>query len=492
MRYGRGVRDVGYARISKDDLLLGRGVGRQEQDVRTTSERTGGTLVEMLVDNDTSASRYSKKRRVGYQRLLELVRAGVAERVIAYDLDRLLRQPRELEDLIDLVEERPGFAVVNLAGSLDLTSGDGRFIARVLVAKAAKESDDTSRRLKRSNDQYAAEGRPHGARGFGYACYRHRPESDCPPGCEHEGHKVCWVADCPHDGISIVPSEAALIRQAATDFLAGESLTGIARQWNELGVPTPQRRRPWNGTIVRALLVGPRIAGLRAHRGEVVGPGAWEPIIDRATHEAIKRVLNDPGRRRKNPPRRQAFTGILRTPDGVPMVRSIIRGKYLTYQPQAGRGKITDGNYVTVSAPNVERYILELLFVAAEDGSLAKRRAASKRRRPVPVTEDPADIEAEMRQLAVDRGEGLISRAEWLAARRPLEDRLARAQAAAGGTEGSAGDVPTNLRDEWEGLSVDRQRAILGAVFERVIIHPAERKGGPGLDPRRIEPVWRD
>ena len=109
-------------------------MARQSEDIAAVCERHGWELVEVLTDNDISASRYSKKPRPGYGRLLAAIVAGV-DRAVAYDVDRLLRQPRQLEDLIDLCEQRNGaFQLHNVNGELDLTTGGGRFIARMLVA----------------------------------------------------------------------------------------------------------------------------------------------------------------------------------------------------------------------------------------------------------------------------------------------------------------------------------------------------------------------
>ena len=52
------------------------------------------------VDNDFSAT--NGKRRPAYQQMLTDIRAGEIDRIGVWDLDRLYRQPRELEDLIDL------------------------------------------------------------------------------------------------------------------------------------------------------------------------------------------------------------------------------------------------------------------------------------------------------------------------------------------------------------------------------------------------------
>lgn len=479
-------RDVGYGRISTDQLRQGLGVTRQHEDIRSTSERTGGTLVAFHSDNDVSASRYTRKARHGYDQVLALVRADAVDRIIVYDLDRLLRRPAELEELIDLVEARPGFTVVNVAGEIDLTTSDGRFIARILVAKAAKESDDISRRTRRQIEQVASTGRPRTSkRAFGYSCIR---------------DPACQLPGCLHDGVSVLPGEAELLRQAARDVLAGESLTGIARRWNAAGVLTPQTGRPWSTPVVRQVLLGPRAAGLRAHRGAVVAVGTWEPILDRDTHDALVRLLTDPDRRRKNPPRRQPFTGILFDSSGRPMTTATATHrngrKQRTYRTDPGRhpgpGRVEAK--VTISAEPLEELVEELLFLHVESGAVAERAQARRRRQPQPVAgDDLASLESDLRALAEDHGAGRISRLEWLAARRPLQARLERARAAreAAAAVDVADDLPPDVRARWASYSPDRKRAILAAVFDRVVVHPATRRG-PLFDERRVEPIWRE
>jgi site-specific DNA recombinase len=48
------------------------------------------------------------------------------------------------------------------------------------------------------------------------------------------------------------------------------------------------------------VLVSPRIAGPRENRGEIVGEAAWPAIIDRATHDRLVGLLEDPSRRRES------------------------------------------------------------------------------------------------------------------------------------------------------------------------------------------------
>lgn len=49
------------------------------------------------------------------------------------------------------------------------------------------------------------------------------------------------------------------------------------------------------------------------------------------------------------------------------------------------------------------------------------------------------------------------------------------------------GSVP---RSQWPSLNLDRQRAIVKAVLDHVIIHPG-KMGTRYVDPQRAEPIWR-
>lgn len=133
---------------------------RQKEDILALAERLGVDIVKWYEENDTTA--FKKKRirlpngrsvwrviRPEFREILADYEDGKIDGVIFYDLDRLARQPRDLEDLIDQVEyhKRP---VVTVTGELDLRTANGRTMARVLVAMANKSSEDTSRRVARA------------------------------------------------------------------------------------------------------------------------------------------------------------------------------------------------------------------------------------------------------------------------------------------------------------------------------------------------------
>lgn len=495
-------RDIGLARISKDDLRMGQGTGRQEKDVRKMAGETGGEIIEMFIEDDTPASRFSTKERRKYARMVELLRSGARDRIVVWRLDRLLRIPRMLEDLIDLCEERP-FLVLSVTGSLDLRTAEGRKYARDRVSDAAYESDVKSERLKRAFDEQAELGLAHaGYRAFGYACNGLRPcegEGCCHDRpCEHRPrHKrCCRIPGCPHDGMTLIGPEAEVWRQGAMDMLAGAvTLKGLARRWNAAGFPTPNDYKDWDGASVKCTLINPRAAGLRVHRGEAVGKAAWEPIVDEVTHKRLVRLLTDPSRDRRLPSRRTPFTGLFTNIEGVRLLRNS-DGKAVYRCPPGG----PPGTFVQIVAEPLERLAVALLFEEVESGRVHERLAARRRARAEQQTaaENPDDIRAELVQLAEDKANPDIglSREEWLAQRDVLTRRLKKAEEADEAPPDALALIDPDIRQRWAkpedkgGYSDDRKGAILRAVFERIIVHRVGKRG-PAVNHDRVEPIYK-
>jgi hypothetical protein len=82
-------------------------------------------------------------------------------------------------------------------------------------------------------------------------------------------------------------------------YLAGESLRPLCTWLTDQGIATVTGS-PWRSPTLRGLLRSGRIAGLREHLGEVVGPGRWAAITvpadrDRVLARMAERALS--GRR---------------------------------------------------------------------------------------------------------------------------------------------------------------------------------------------------
>jgi Resolvase, N terminal domain len=90
-------------------------------------------VVGVYTDNDVSASK--GKARPAYRRLLDDLAAGVADAVIVWDLDRLHRRPKELEEFLELADQHH-IALASVGGDVDLASPQGRLVARIKAGPA--------------------------------------------------------------------------------------------------------------------------------------------------------------------------------------------------------------------------------------------------------------------------------------------------------------------------------------------------------------------
>jgi DNA invertase Pin-like site-specific DNA recombinase len=465
-----GVGSAGvYARISDDHEGRGLGVARQVKECREEAARRGWPVGDVYVDNDRSA--YRGKRRPEFVRLVEDLKAGDRDAVIVYHQDRLTRSPRELEDFVDLYEAvgLRGFASAS-GGTYDLASGDGRLMARVQGAFARKESDDKSRRGRSKHRQLAEAG---AVSGGGTRPYGYGP-----------------------DRTTVVPGEAAVLRDAAQRVLAGESLRSITADLNDRGIPTVRGGR-WNPVTLRQMLVSARIAGMRSLGEEIVAQAVWPQIIDARTSARLRALLLDPARRTSRPVRRYVLAGLLRCGKCETVLVSRPRRdgtrRYVcpTGEPHGGCGGV-----VTLAEP-VERWLTEAVLYRLDSPQMARAMHGAQRDDVAAAAADAELNDALTRQddLAALFAASQISRREWLAARAPIQTRVARAkQRVAQCTRAPLIDEyvghSARLRRRWDALNLDRQRAIIAAVLDHAIVGPALR-GRKTFDPARITPVWK-
>jgi len=197
-----------YCRISDDREGRGLGVARQERECRELAARKGWEVVGVFTDNDISA--YARKPRPAYRALLDALRD--LDVVVVFAADRLTRHPAELEELIEQLEAHRVDVAPVTGGERDLTTPDGRLVARIEGAVARRESEAKAARTRSKQRELAEAGRPRGggARAFGYE----------------------------RNGIDVAPAEAEIIREAARRVLAGESVRSIVIDLTDRKVPT--------------------------------------------------------------------------------------------------------------------------------------------------------------------------------------------------------------------------------------------------------------
>lgn len=71
--------------------------------------------------------------------MMDALRAGRLDALVCWDVDRLTRTPRELEDVVDLAEHR-GVALASVGGEIDLATPQGRLTARIKASVARERA----------------------------------------------------------------------------------------------------------------------------------------------------------------------------------------------------------------------------------------------------------------------------------------------------------------------------------------------------------------
>lgn len=459
-----------YARISADVEGKSLGLQRQLEDCRKLAAERGWVVGHEYVDNDISA--YSGKARPGYEAMCSDLAAGVRDAVIVYNLDRLHRRPVELEEFVALCEAAGVNQVATVTADIDLGNDDGLFMARIFAAFAAKESGRKSARMKRKYEQKAAQGLPHGPnRPFGY----------------------------DDDKITIRDAEAEVVRQLVVRVIAGESVNSLTAWLNETDVK-PVRGGRWASTAVRNIVSSPRIAGLRAYKGEVVGEAAWEPIIPVAQRDQVLAALSVRSWNRKRSPRKYLLSGLCRCGRCQSRMFSAARLEAGAHKRRYVCSSSPDHGgcgRMTVVADPLEKLIADAVLTRLDSKVLADALAGKVRANP-----DTAALSAEVEQAQARLDEltglyssGAITAREWIMARDPITDTISRlrreiADTADTGPLAELAGKGSVLRAQWDDLGLDRCHAIIRAVVDHVVIKPG-KPGARGLDMGRIDPIWR-
>lgn len=445
------IRCALYLRISLDATGQQLAITRQREDCRKIATDRGWVTVAEYVDNSISASD-SLKARPGYEALLRAYRDRKFDALICYDLDRLTRQPRQLEDWIDAAE-KDGLLLVTGNGEADLTTDGGRLFARIKLAVARAEVERKSARQKRAALQRAELGRvPAGVRLTGYAT----------------------------DG-TVIPDEAATVRAMFDRFAAGDSLKGIAGWLTEHGVPT-RGGGSWHFSTIRTILTNPRYAGRAVYlrQRENGQRGQWEPIVDDATFDLVQAKLADPRRRTQTGTDRRHLgsglylCGTCRTP-----VRAWSGGRY----------RCPDG-CVTRSQPPIDDLIVRVVRARLARPDFADLLAAG-RDDTRPLTDTLTRLRTRVTVIEADYDAGLIDGQRYRVATEKVRAEISQVEA-------QLARVSTGRA--WDGVGADpvaafdaaplmlRRAMVAGLVVVRLAHVPRGRKG---FDPETvlIDPV---
>ena len=440
----------------------------QIEACREAAKRLKVDVVAELVEPPSTSGYQNRGRsRPKFQELLNLIRAGEVDCVIAFKTDRLSRGGgpgwAPLVDAFEAAGRDPDRTVATTDGWVS------EFEIGIRSAMDREESKKTSDRMLAVRAREAREGVPRiaGRRAYGWN----------------------------YDMTEHAPEEVARIHEAAERVLAGESVWSICTDWNTQGVPTVTGR-PWTVTTITSILTSGRIAGLREHKGVVVAKGQWEPIITEQQHQVLVVALA-PKQAKPRKGRTYPLTSLMRCGlCGGPM-RSLQReGGRRTYACRKGPGLDGCGR-VSIRAPELEEYVRDLICGMLADpvtrAAMARLDTGDEDEGDGSLLEALREVE-ERRQRLIDLyTDGDIDRASFRSRKDRLDGETREVEAQIANRTGTRvlADVPgtyDELVDAWEQRGIDFQRRLLQALLHPIVVNPA-RSRKRAFDPGRLEVV---
>ena len=496
-----------YARLSKDRSGLSENVQIQLREGEEYVKDNGGTVSLRFNDDDKSASKFSKKARPDYDRLVAAIERNQVEVIVVTEMTRLYRQLEELLALIKMAERTRLRGIWTTDGiGYDLSTPEGIHAAIAAVNNAMLESAKISKRTKRKKNARAEAGRnPGGTRAF---CYEGPLRDD-------EGN----ITNRSRINVEPIEHEVNVFKTCVSRIIAGEPVSTIMYDLNDQGVTAPQGGQ-WGLGNFKKCLVKKRYVIFDdsdpEQRGTLVYNGreyraAWKGLISREQYALMQARFAEAATARKSYKRVHrrfyVLTGILTCGVcGSPMVGSSI-SRNSGIQQRSYRCRRIDhygnpsgcGKVYRVADP-LEDLVVEAVLAKLDTPEIARA-----------LTERPGDdggsaaVETlaartqHRANLVAEYGRGEHTKADYrimlAAADEAIE--LAETEVAKHLDAHTAAHLPTDqaLREVWKTASNAWRAEVIKLVVDEIVILP----GRPGshlykqwrFNPEHIRIEWK-
>jgi site-specific DNA recombinase len=397
-----------YLRVSYD--RSGRERSQDEQhteNARACAERGIGLGPAYREAGSASASRYARKTRDDFQRLLTDLETGRfgADVLVLWESSRGSRKVGEWVTLIELCEtEHVSIMVTTHGREYDPANARDRRSLLEDAVDSEYESSKVSARSRRASAAAAAAGRPHGTIPFGY---RRR----------YDERTRQLVAQEP------APDEAPVVVELFARLRAGHSLAGIARDFAARGIVNGSGN-PFSPQHLRTMALTATYAGIRVHSpGSSAGPrtrsrialggpgvsqtaGTWPGLVSVEEYLAVREILTDPARVTGKPGKaRHLLSMIARCgPCGAPLA--------VTFRARPdGEYQCHHGSHVRVAKPELDDYAQTAIlgYLARPDVHATLLDDQGGGEELAGVRERLAVARAELSELRAAAGEGRLS-----------------------------------------------------------------------------------
>lgn len=479
-----------YGRESDDPTGSAEQVQRQLKALRAyVAAEGGGRIGEEFSENDTSAFKRVRTllpdgtygyrvHRPDWDRMLTGLRRGLFNCLAIPNIDRGMRDPRDLEDLIDLVEHY-GVYIVGLTGSVDLTTDDGITSARTSVAQRNSESRNTSRRVSQGKFESAMKGKNSGGptRPFGWRTDRIRANK------REEKH----------------------IKEAVPRLLGDLSLESLRKEWTKRGIKTVTGV-DWTVQTLRQIFTNPRLCGWRTYKNEVLRTeegnpvnGEWDALITVDQHLALRAKIpsyahSETGRGKGH------VTKYLLSPfvrcgncnygmNGKPRKRANGRVVIIYFCPSPANGGC---GKVTAPAHVVDEYVLKA-FIREQ------KRQSFRKNEDIPPWDKTGELKALQKRIDEQikaYQTGAISASRHFSSLKEMEKEESRLKAEQRKHERKRemrSAIVVDIEEKWKDptFALEQRQAAIGASIQAIVIKMREVKGSL-FDPDQIDIIWRE
>ena len=257
-----------YIRVSTEDQAR-EGFSLGEQEEKLLQLCNFKDLEVYKVYRDAGISAKDMEHRPQFQAMLQDMKEGKINYIVAYKLDRITRSVRDLEELISVLEQYNCFLLCD-RDDVNTSTANGRFFVRMLTVLSQLEIEIVSERTKFGLNGAIKSGHIPGQRPFGYKC-----------------------AD---DKTMIIDNATRPYVEKIFDmYLEGKSFQQIANYFKENDV---YPKKKWRDTTIQKIIDNKIYMGdyeqyKRIGKQENLEPKVYmnvvEPIISRAKWEECQR-----------------------------------------------------------------------------------------------------------------------------------------------------------------------------------------------------------
>lgn len=265
-----------FNRASRDTSGRAKSVTDQNKDNHSTCSTNDWEVVAVFTENNVGASKYSKKKRSEYGRMLDYLQTHEVDVLVCWEgsrNDRTLKGHVELSGLLQDSDTK-----LCIGGRLlDLNNDDDEFFAGLDALLNVKEAARLRKRTLRGVKSNALAGKPHTRPPYGYKTVS----------------KGVWAID---------EQAASVVREMYNHVAKGGSGSSLAKDLNRRAIPVPSWKIPftwkeWSYTQIKQLLINPAYIAQRVYRKEVIGEAVWPALIDEDTYWTVHNKLTDEDRK---------------------------------------------------------------------------------------------------------------------------------------------------------------------------------------------------